>query len=426
VRGIVTRGPLQLQRVVCAQGSEARCLALVARCIFRLSLSSSGFLLLLGLSFNSHMFGQDCSDLIRQNRLSVVHIQAEKTLKTSGAVKVVGATGFIVSASGVVLTNKHVVAQDPDVDEVKVAAAVGSQAAQLEPMHLLAVSNAADVAILQFNDTSKTWRPVAIGNPWLMDVDHPFCSMSFPLDIEFLMTKGNLSGKGAPNGWWYASLASNPGDSGAPVFDAADGKVVALKVGDRDDAKGLSYLIPINLASTLLSDFAGLDVPHEHDLVDAARPNAYTNPEVSCTISNVPFSRGYCAVTQCPHGQWVRGSATLLKTGDVVLRQGLETDRLDLGICGWVQFQLLDAAHSTIGYGYNQERCIPAKTPGGARIEDLAPDHVRVPAPIANKVATIELSSFCAGDVFAPLGLGGNSAPRKGTISIVIGAPQSR
>jgi S1-C subfamily serine protease len=356
----------------------------------------------------------------------VVHIEAEKTMKATGVVKVFGGTGAIVSSSGVVLTNKHVVVQGDDVDEVRIYASIGSQAAQLEPMHVLALSGTTDLAVLQFNDTSKTWRPVTIGNPWAIDIDHPFCSMSFPLDIEFLMTKGTLSGKGAPNGWWYSGLASNPGDSGAPVFDAADGRVVAIKVGDRDDAKGLSFIIPINLAGSLLRDFAGLDVPNEREALDTAKPTPYSNKELSCSVSTAPFARGYCAVKQCPQGQWIRGSATLLPTGDVVLKQGLETDRLDLGICGWVQFQLLDSTHSVIGYGYNQQRCIGAKSPGGARIEDLPPDHVKVPAPIANRVASIELSSFCAGDVFAPLGLGGNSGPQKGSISIVIGAPPAK
>jgi hypothetical protein len=373
-----------------------------------------------------HVDAQQCSDVTRQNRLSVVYLQVEKTVKNTGEVKVIGATGFIVSASGVVLTNKHVIAQDVDIDDVKIQGAIGSRAAALESMHLLAPSAASDVAMLQFDDTSKTWKPVTIGNPWSMDIDHPLCSMSFPLDIEFLMTKGSVSGKGAPNGWWYSSLASNPGDSGAPVFDASDGQVVAMKVGDRDDAKGLSYVIPINQASSLLNDFAGLQLPHEHELIDTAKPSPYTTGGASCQVSNQPFARGYCAVTQCPHGQWVRGSATLLSDGDAILKQGLETDRLDLGICGWVQFQLFDSSHTVIGYGNNQVRCIGAKPPGGARIEDLPPDHVKVPAPIANQVASIELSSYCAGDVWAPLGFGGNSGPQKGSVSIVIGAPPKK
>jgi hypothetical protein len=356
-----------------------------------------------------------------------VHIQAEKTSKTTGAVRVFGGTGFLVSASGLVVTNRHVVGPEPDSEsEVKISGAIGSQQGQRSPMHWLANSEITDIAILQFADTSRTWKPVVIGNPWQADVGHPLCSMSFPLDIEFTIARGVITGKGAPEGWWYSDMPSNPGDSGAPVFDASDGKVVALKVGDRDDAKGLSYAIPINLAGSLLAAYAGVEVPREHDRGDSATATQYTNNTVDCKMSDKPFARGYCSVKQCPGGQWVRGSATLLPSGEVVVKQGLETDRLDLGVCGWLQFQLLDSAGSILGYGYNHARCIGAKPPGNVRIEDLPPDHVKVLAPIANRVASVEISSFCSGEPFPPSFFGSNSGPQDGTISLIIGAPPKK
>jgi S1-C subfamily serine protease len=366
---------------------------------------------------------QDCSNTTEQNRSSVVYLHVEKTTQNTGATKVLGATGFVVSSSGVVLTNRHVVKKDTETDEVIVSGAIGSQAGQLRTMHVLATSDSSDTAALQFDDTSQTWRPVSVGNPWPIDVGHPLCSMSFPLNIEFLIARGNVSGKGAPNGWWYSDMPSNPGDSGAPVFDAADGKVIAIKVGDRDDAKNLSYLIPINIADPLLRTYAGISVPEKHEMVDSAKPSAYTNSNISCKVSTEPFARGYCSVKQCPNGQWSRGYASLLPGGDVVLKQGLETDRLDLGICGWSEFQLLNDSGGILGYGYNERRCVPAKAPGSARIEDLPPDHIKVPAPIANRVAAIQVTSFCGGDTLAPLGIGESRGPQKPTLSIVIGTP---
>jgi len=385
------------------------------------------WVLLVWLSVVPGAYGQSCSDVINQNRLSVVHIQAEKTSKSTGAVKVFSGTGFLVSASGLVVTNKHVVAPEPDSDpEVKISGAVGSQQAQHSAMHWLANSEITDIAILQFSDTSRSWRPVVVGNPWQTDLGHSLCSMSFPFDLEFIMARGVVTGKGAPYGWWYSDMPSNPGDSGAPVFDASEGKLVALKVGDRDDAKGLSYVIPINLAGSLLAAYAGIEVPSEHDRGDTAAATQYTNTAVECKVSDKPFARGYCSVKQCPGGQWVRGSATLLTSGEVVVKQGLETDRLDLGVCGWLQFQLLDTAGSILGYGYNHARCIGARPPGNARIEDLPPDHVKVLAPIANRVTSVEISSFCSGEPFSPSFFGSNSGPQDGTISLIIGAPPKK
>jgi S1-C subfamily serine protease len=221
--------------------------------------------LLVSLTYVRAVHGQNCSDIVNHSRLSVVHIQAQKTSKKTGAGRVYGGTGFLVSASGVVMTNKHVVAPGPDDEsEVKISGAIGSQRGQHSAMRWLANSEITDIAILQFEDTSRAWKPVVIGNPWQIDIGHLLCSMSFPLDIEFATARGVITGKGAPEGWWYSDMPSNPGDSGAPVFDASDGTVVGLKVGDRDDAKGLSYVIPINLADSLLSAYAGIEVPGQH------------------------------------------------------------------------------------------------------------------------------------------------------------------
>jgi len=398
-----------------------------AVCLKSMAFFLSFWQLLACLSFSRALYGQNCSDVINQNRQSVVHIQAEKTSKKTGAVRVFSGTGFLVSAAGLVVTNKHVIAPEPDSEpEVKINGAIGSQQAQHSPMHWLANSDITDIAILQFSDTSRTWKPVVVGNPWQTDVGHPLCSMSFPFDVEFIMARGVITGKGAPNGWWYSDMPSNPGDSGAPVFDASDGKVVALKVGDRDDAKGLSYAIPINLGGSLLGDYAGIDVPREHDRADSATAIQYSNGTIECKLSDKPFARGYCSVKQCPGGQWIRGSATLLPSGEVVVKQGLETDRLDLGVCGWLEFQLLDSGGSILGYGYNHSRCIGAKSPGPARIEDFPPDHVKVLAPTANRVASVDVSSFCSGEPFSPSLFGANSGPQDGTVSLIIGSPPKR
>jgi hypothetical protein len=366
---------------------------------------------------------QQCETITRDNRQSAVHLEADKADGTTGAEEIIGGSGFIVSAAGVVLTNRHVITPKKVGDQVTVSGAIGSAAGQLQKMHLLAVSESSDLALLQFDDTSKIYKPVTIGNPINVDVDHPLCSMSFPLDIEFLIAKGTVTGKGAPSGWWYSNIPSNPGDSGAPVFDANDGKVIAVKVGDRNDATGLSYVIPINQANTLLLNFVGLEVPQGADRRDTATSSPYLNSEIDCVKSTHPFARDYCSVVQCPNGQWVRASAKLLLGGDVVVTQGLETDRLDYGICGWAEFKLLDESMHILAYGYNSRACIPAKLPGPARIENLQPTHVKVPAPIANKASSIQTTSYCAGDQFSPLGLGNASAPPSPTLNVILGAP---
>src|SRR5438105_3085900 len=78
--------------------------------------------LLFALTPTKNLSAQSCSEITNQNRLSVVQIQAEKTVKTTGAVRVYGGTGFIVSSSGLVVTNRHVVAPEPNTEqEVKIS-----------------------------------------------------------------------------------------------------------------------------------------------------------------------------------------------------------------------------------------------------------------------------------------------------------------
>lgn len=220
----------------------------------------------LTLDFNCpSMQAQECSGIVSEHRSSVVYLKVLRVVKNTGAVRTFEATGFLVTGTGVVFTNRHVVATGDSTDEVKISGAVGSRAKDPQPMHVLGVSEQTDIAAIQFNDTGGRWNPVIVGNPWILGVGHQLCSMSFPLDVEFLSARGSLTGKGAPGGWWYSDMPSNPGDSGAPVFDAATGRVVAIKVGDRDDAKNVSFIIPINLANSLLRTHAGIGVPDEHE-----------------------------------------------------------------------------------------------------------------------------------------------------------------
>jgi len=338
-------------------------------------------------------------------------------------VTTVNGTGFIVSQAGLVLTNQHVIAQEPNMSSLRVTGGIGSREAPRVKLNFLAQSPQNDLAILQLADTSKNYSSVLIGNPWTTKIGDELCSMGLPFETEYQATQGPLGGKGGGHGLWFTQMPSNPGESGAPVFTASDGKVVALKLGDYDMAQSLSYVIPINMASSLLRDYAGIEVPPAESTGTSATPSGYLNTAVQCTPRGHPFARGYCAVFQCPRGQWSRASASLLPGGTVAVRQGLETDSVSDGVCGWVQIELLDAGNGTIAYGYGPKRCIGPKSPGRARIDDFPPDHVQVPAPIANQVKGVRVTSVCAGDVFAPFGIGFGGDSSTGTLNVLIGSP---
>jgi hypothetical protein len=95
-----------------------------------------------------------------------------------------------------------------------------------------------------------------------------------------------------------------------------------------------------------------------------------------CDVSSQPFARGYCLVQQASNGQWLRGSLAIdRRNGKIEVSEGLETDNLTWGICGYVSWKFYAADGSTLGTGKTSEKCIPCKSPGTARIVNF-PDTI--------------------------------------------------
>lgn len=118
--------------------------------------------------------------------------------------------------------------------------------------------------------------------------------------------------------------------------------------------------------------------------------------DANCPVSGHPFARGHCFVTECPHGQWVRGSAVVKSDGRVEIRQGLETDHLTYGICGRVTFTFKDSSGKVIGTAQTGESCIPSKAPGNARIVESPIITQKIEAGKAASVASIETTGVCS------------------------------
>lgn len=208
-----------------------------------------------------HAVGQTCPKVTVDYRKSVVHLKVEKVHKTTGAIDEVEGTGFIVSSEGYLLTNFHVISQEPDIDRVTITGAIASRNAFRTPILVITTDEQHDLALLQLENSVETYQKVLIGEPWNIAPGAVICSLGFPLQQEFHYSNGTLGGKAASKGWWSTDLPSNRGESGAPVFDDATEKVVAVKVGGYDDAQNLNLVIPINLAAALLAQAPGSTIP---------------------------------------------------------------------------------------------------------------------------------------------------------------------
>jgi hypothetical protein len=210
-------------------------------------------LCLLQLGTCCSVYAQQCnSEVVDRNRQATVRLHVKKTMKGSGAVRELYGTGFIVSPSGYVLTNNHVVERGSDVDDAEVTGAIASSKAASAPLDVIGRNEENDLALLKFQNTSQSYKSVILGDPASVRLQTLLCSVGFPIDSEIFSSSGPLGGKGGSNGTWLTQMPSNPGESGAPVF-IESGQVVAIKVGGIKNSQNLNVLVPLNLAQNLLN-----------------------------------------------------------------------------------------------------------------------------------------------------------------------------
>lgn len=172
--------------------------------------------------------------------------------------KVGGGTGFIVTADGLVVTNKHVVS-DSDAeytiitnDGVEYGAKVVSQ----DPMNDLAV-----IKITQKNGNSakvKTFPALEFGDSDSVQIGQSILAIGYALgEYQNTVTKGIISARGREitaggpegvatlSGLIQTDAAINSGNSGGPLINLK-GQVIGVNVAIAAGAQGIGFAIPIN------------------------------------------------------------------------------------------------------------------------------------------------------------------------------------
>lgn len=196
-----------------------------------------------------------CSDeTLNRVKAATVFISARRTLTNTGQVESREGTGFVISSRGFVLTTAHTVEKGDGVDQVTIKGAIASRYAQGASMHVIE-RNDHDVALLQFDDTSKPYPNVTLGNPGSVSASVTLCSVGFTAGREYFFVTGALGerGGGGEGGFWATQMPSNPGDSGAPVFISSGG-VVGIKRGAYEGLQNVNQIIPLNLAQNLINE----------------------------------------------------------------------------------------------------------------------------------------------------------------------------
>lgn len=162
-----------------------------------------------------------------------------------------GGSGFVVSEDGYVVTNRHVVEEDPNAqytvftsDDKEYAAKVLAR----DPLNDIAVLKieAEDLPYLEFGDSEDLnlgQSVIAIGNPLLEFTNS--VSKGVISGLARSIVAGDMSGRSEQlEGVIQTDAAINPGNSGGPLIDLT-GKVIGMNVAVAS-AENIGFSLPGN------------------------------------------------------------------------------------------------------------------------------------------------------------------------------------
>ncbi|MEO6513671.1 MAG: trypsin-like peptidase domain-containing protein [Candidatus Saccharimonadales bacterium] len=170
-------------------------------------------------------------------------------------------TGIIISSSGIVLTNRHVV--PVGTDSVTVTLSDGTELKDVEVLGRTSESDSLDVAFLKIKNTQgKKLTPAVIGDSSKVEVGDTVVAIGNALgQFQNTVTSGIISGYGrsvqASDGsgtsdssenlidLFQTDAAINEGNSGGPLVNL-NGQVIGLNTAIAGNAQNIGFSIPMN------------------------------------------------------------------------------------------------------------------------------------------------------------------------------------
>jgi serine protease Do len=168
-------------------------------------------------------------------------------------------TGMILTSSGLIMTNRHVV---PDgTTSVSVTLSDGTVYNNVKVVGRTADSSSLDVAFLQIPNTEgKTLVPVQLGDSSNVNVGDQVVAIGNALgQFQNTVTSGIISGYGRSvqasssdgssteslDGLFQTDAAINEGNSGGPLVNL-DGQVIGMNTAIASDSQNIGFAIPVN------------------------------------------------------------------------------------------------------------------------------------------------------------------------------------
>ena len=200
------------------------------------------------------------AELVARADPAVVFVKARQERQDYPGRRVLGealGSAFVYDASGLILTNNHVVAGSKDIQVVLESRLLKATVVGRDPP--------TDVAVLRVEATGLKTLPlgdsdrVRVGD-WVIAIGNPF-GLTHTVSAGILSAKDRTNddlrqnNAGLDESGYYDFLQTdasiNPGNSGGPLLDTS-GRVVGINTAIRDRANGIGFAIPINMVRAIL------------------------------------------------------------------------------------------------------------------------------------------------------------------------------
>lgn len=203
------------------------------------------------------------AELVRQVSPAVVYIE---TFDAAGQQDGLG-SGFIVDASGLVVTNLHVIAGSA-------AATVKMADGEVyDRVEVLDFDPRRDIAVLRIRPFNSL-PTLTLADSDRIEIGQDAVAVGNPKGLEHTVTSGIVSGFRQWEGYRVIqiSVPISPGSSGGPLFDRS-GRVIGITTAQLrgEGTQNLNFAVPINYAKPLIrATGAGMTLPEVNARIGAS------------------------------------------------------------------------------------------------------------------------------------------------------------